>query len=468
MKTDHISRKDMNIMRRCISRIIITALALMLVSAGFAFAAVSEDAAGSNFTLGENGAAARDLFRIYDNNIIFAYDMDSLSESLRRAEDMAEETQQMFMVYLVPGDYKTDDAVRVPENVLLVGEKDTVITQTSLRPNYLIRVSGSVYGGTYVGNPKMPDKQGRVILFNDHEFKAPNGIVQNTNVSKAGWSGIEARGTSTKGCQVIGNTVKNCNGNGIRSIGGSTIALIEGNDVSGSGQAGIDITLANVNVIKGNNIHKVKGHGISTDTEQKFKSGQVGYGCKAKCVIKDVIDNTITDTGTHGIYLEDNCHIKGTMSGNKIGKNGKCALGTHPKTTVGNMEKNELYGSKMSVFGVSGNAVMGSGNIIRNGKATGIAISKGGKLTIKGSKNKIYKNKGNGITLTESCSLKITGKKNSIYSNSWGVILVGKKCKATIKNTSIYGNKKGAIYCNKGSSFTRKGGSVKGRVYKKK
>ena len=446
------------------SSIILTlsiAALILMMSVSFTFAATDGSAVG--YTLGENGVSACEEFGIPEYDVFFTDSIDSLRNALDTAEERAEESQSMFMVYMVPGDYTAQRSIHVPENVILVGEKDTKYTCTNTSPSYHFLVSGSVYGGTFVGNNKLSGKKGRVFLFEDKAFSAPNGIVKNTYTSKAGWSGIEARGTSTSGCQVIGNTVRDCNGNGVRSIGGSTIALIEGNDISGSGQAGIDITKANVGTIKDNYIHNVTGHGISTDTEQVFDSREV----KNTCVIQNVIDNTIIDTGTHGIYLEDNCHIKGTMSGNKIGKCGKCALGTHPKTTIGKMENNELYSAKLSVFGLSGKATMGDGNIIRNGKAAGIAISKGGNLNIKGKNNKIYKNKKNGIQLVESCSLKMTGKRNYIYSNQWGINLA-KKCRATIKNADIYSNKKGAIYCRKGSSFTKSGCKIKGKVYKQK
>ena len=420
------------------------------------------------YTLGENGEKALEEFGISPNNVIFANSLDTLSDALDYAGYMAEqssaataeEPKPMYMVYMVPGNYSHRSTYYIPENVLLVGEKDTKFTYTGTSST-CFSLRGSVYGGTYIGNPNIGGKKGRVFVFDETTLTYPNGIVKNTSVSKAGWSGIEARGTEAKGGQVIGNTITDCNGNGVRSIGGATLKLVEGNKISGSGQAGIDITCGNVTTIKGNTIKDVEGHGISTDTEQKFDSS-----VKVKCTIKDVIDNKITDTGKHGIYLEEKCYITGTMKGNKIGKNKKCAIGTHKKTKINNMINNELYGSKMSVFGIYGTANMGSGNSVHSGKAAGIVIGPGAKLYIKGKSNKVYKNKLNGIQLMKSSRLSITGKGTKIYSNRWGVNIGAKKSKATIKYAKFYKNKKGAIYCVKGSSFSKKKCSIKGKVYK--
>lgn len=449
-------------------RVWIAVLALMLMSMNVTFAFADDDGTEgtAGYTLGKNGKAAVKEFGISDNNIIAANSMDSLGDALDDAEDRASDSSSMFMVYMLPGNYKASYPITVPKNVLMVGEKETVFTYSGSM-SYAVLLDGSIYGGTFIWKADLGPKKGRMLLFDDHSYSAPNGIAKNTIIKGSGWSGIEARGTSCKGSQVIGNTITDCKGNGVRSIGGSTIALVQGNKISGSGQAGIDITKANVTVIKDNYIHDVKGHGISTDTEQKFtSSSQPGYGCKSKCVIKDLINNKIINTGTHGIYLEDNCHITGTMSGNKIGKNGKCALGTHPKTTINKMVKNELYSSKLSVFAVYGTATMGSGNIIRNGKAAGICISKGGKLTIKGKNNKIYNNKKNGIQLVEKCSLNMSGKRNYIYGNVWGISLSKKTCKATVKGAKIYNNKTGAIYRCKGATLKKSDCILKGRVSK--
>lgn len=480
-------KKTSILLRLCI------AVLIVLMSVSFAFASTADDEyigddndydedylvnpSVPGYTLGKNGEKALEEFNISPNNVIFANSMDTLDDALYYAEEMlyqmkgqtTDGTLPMYMVYMVPGSYRVSRPEVVPENVLLVGEKDTEYTFVYKgSSSYAFRLDGSVYGGTFIWKTDLGAKKGRMLLFGDHAYSAPNGIAKNTHIIGSGWSGIEARGTSSKGSQVIGNTIEDCKGNGVRSIGGSTIKLVEGNKISGSGQAGIDITLANVTTIKNNTIKNVTGHGISTDTEQVFKSGDIGYGCKKKCIIKDVIGNTIISTGTHGIYLEENCHITGTMKGNKIGKNGKCAIGTHKKTKINNMVNNELYGSKMSVFGIYGTATMGSGNSVHNGKAGGIVVGKGAKLYIKGKNNKVYKNKMNGIQLIQSCTMSITGKGTKIYGNRWGVNLGGKKCKATIKYAKFYSNKKGAIYCVKGSSFTKKSCSIKGKVYKQK
>ena len=108
--------------------VIAAVILLMSMSISSAYAIDAGSAAG--YTLGENGVEACELFNIPDNNIIITDSIDSLRNALSTAGDRAAVSSDVFLVYMVPGSYSAARSITVPENVVLAGEDDTVLTHT--------------------------------------------------------------------------------------------------------------------------------------------------------------------------------------------------------------------------------------------------------------------------------------------------------------------------------------------------
>ena len=390
---------------------------------------------------------------------------NEINNAANNAEIAYKKTGKAQMVYVPAGTHKINSYLSIPKGVILVSEKNCVYSITAKLP-IVLWLYGSVYGGKFDGH----GKAGQMIRFRETSFKWPSGYVLHTSITNCRDQAVVALGKISN-VYVCNNTMKNAL-DGVCSIYGATINLIDNNKISYMTQSGVDVTHANVKVISNNTITNVTGHGISTDTEQNKGHAFVR--------ITEVYNNTITGPKHHGIYLEKNCKITGDVYNNVISNatlNGVCisqnaGIGNNKKKTF--FYNNIVQGSKLSNISMAGkNAIlfMGSKNKVRNGKGAGIALGRYAKCYIYGKNNYISKNALNGVQMDANTSFQVRGSgRTYITNNRWGINMGNKGGAVNLKNTTIKGNKKGAAYIVKGCSlkYNKSNCSISGKIYKKK
>lgn len=366
--------------------------------------------------------------------------------------------------------YKDAGAVSgiyIPENIVLVGEADSVIidkTTNDTKP--LMILGGSVYGFCV----KCGLTSDTVIKYKNgvsySTAKAPSGKQINGNTEKVqiiapGLTGIQA--ITATNININNNIVRDGrtrNTTGISLLYGAKANSISGNKIYnlGSSAYGSAISLCHSDAvaIDRNVIRNVAGHGISTDSEQSGKG-------HAYCLIKYVRKNSISGA-KDGIWLENKCQITGDLSNNTImnctvNGIGIQALSKYKDTKSGSIRKMEANTiknttrSNMSIYGKYAVVRMTKGNVISGCKKTNnVTIDKGAKLYISGNYNKIINAKGFGVYVNNKSYLSINGKNNLKNNSKYGVGIVGKS-KCVIKSSNLKGNKKGSARVGKGSSF---------------
>lgn len=383
-------------------RLIVVLAAAMLMLLLSSFAVCAED----NVPLGTKGQKAKSIFKVSDINVFAVTTMDELNTALADASKAGSLTS-FAMVYVAPGSYKVSKTIVVPENVVLAGENTTVFTNDGT--GIMVKNGGAVFGGTYDG----ANTASNIIRYQPVAFKAPNGMVRSTVVKNSSASGIMAIGADTSNVKTLYNTVSYCKSSGITTIYGAYSAQIAYNKISNIGKvvngkpsgSGIDVTHANAGTIQGNTISSCKGHGISTDTEQKGKAHKYVR-------IKNIKGNKISKTGCHGVWLEDNC-----------------------KVTVA-FNNNTITGAGLNGIAVAKNAGIAAmtGNIVKSSKRSNISLGgRGSIVTLKG-KNKItYAKNAPGIVLGAYAKLNINGTGNVIKYNAKGIHKMASSAKIVIK-----------------------------------
>ncbi len=362
---------------------------------------------------GKNYQKALKLYKIDTKNVYVAKkgaDQNAITALTKEAAKTATQ-KKMAMVYVPAGTHKLKDAIRVPANVVLVSEKDTVYIATK-KMRKMASVSGSVYGGKWDCNKKSDI----VIWFNYVKFKGKNGEVRSCSMKNGCADAIHYGSCISKirlgGAKAIGNTIYNFYLNGITAVNTGSFKEISGNKITKIGHdrtgSGLSITHANVGTIKNNIIRNCKGHGISTDTDQTQKT------VVQKTVTINLIEgNDISDIGVHGIYLDENVLIR-TIKNNKITNSKMVGLDIDLNSKVGLLNGNTITNcdsGNINLNGGKGSLVIGSNNIIKNSKTIGLAVGPGAKVTIKGTKNVIMNNENN-VRVYESGGAKFVVKKN--------------------------------------------------------
>lgn len=357
--------------------------------------------------------------------------------------------------------------IYIPENVVLVGEADTVIKdKTSNASKPLILVGGSIYGFRVECGKR---SQSVVKYKNDMTYstaKSPSGKQINGNTEKVevvapGLTGIHAIGAKNiniKNNIVRDSKVKKCTG--ISIMYGAKATTVSGNKISNIGASGfgsaISLCHADAVAIDKNVIKNVAGHGISTDTDQKGKS-------HAYCRVRYIRKNSINGA-KDGIWLENKCQVTDSMSGNtinncKVNGIGIEALSKYKNTKAGsiaamtgNTIKNSTR-SNLSIVGKYGVVRMKSGNVISGCRKTNnVTLDKKAKLYITGSKNKITTAYGYGIYVCNGSYLSINGTTSLTKNKSYALGIIGKS-KAVVKKANLKGNTKGSARVGKGSTL---------------
>ncbi len=318
----------------------------------------------------------------------------------------------------------------VPENVVLCAEDSSTFGFSYASSRIL--VNGSVYGGAYEGN----GTAGHVfIMESDFDPSGKNGIIEKTAISGPTANGIFVNKGS--GSKIIGNTITGCGVNGIRVAGGddsdSNIYMVKDNTIVGkkgtaSSQSGLDIHVSSVNYVIGNTIRSNQGHGISTSTEGDSSIGKPRLVGR-ECVMNYVEDNTISDNGTQGIWLEYNCKIKDSFKNNKISGNTSNGLAMGAAAYVRNAVDNEIYDNGRSNLSLVGEARVTdeNGNEIAPELRTSIELVSGNRLY--GSREK------QGIATAGPVSIEITGTGNEVCDNKSNQIHLQDGAEFTIAST---------------------------------
>ena len=447
-------------------------LAVMVASSMLFAAPVFADTSVGE--LGPNGKAAKTYFGAdqYNNLILDKATTDDIQDYLYSARDITEDTGKPVIVNVKAGIFDLDSALSIPHNVVLVSESGVVYN------NYyggtMVNLKGAVYGGTFDGKLKkdsMIKMVSKTATASDKNMLVTKATLKNTYLTAVLINGAYKHG------KVIGNTITNCQLNGVCAYRGGQYDVIEGNKITKighpkrtgdkkAGGSGIDLCSSDAKLIKNNTINDVYGHGISTDPSMLNKG----------CVITEVTGNTFSKIKTQGIYVENKCKIS-KIKNNKISNVKGCCIKVDKNASIGSMSGNKLSGGtlakqgKHSLVSISDKkgGKKASVRIGKNNTFTGsykhcIYIGKNATLTISGNGNVITKNKGNGIQVDTRGKLVITGK-TTITKNRWGINMA-KKANANIKRVTFKGNKKGAVYYLKGAKFKKSKCKVKGKIYK--
>lgn len=366
----------------------IRAIVILFMCFFIALPAYSHAAVASGYELGTNGINARSYFKITDEPYFVEPNDDSsvINRQIQNAAAAYEDLKTPQMVYVMPGNHNISEMIKVSKGVVLVGENTTIYNNDG--SSCMAKIDGSVYGGAFNANRDAV----RCLAYENTAFRWPNGYIMNTTVKNARNAGISALGSNITGPKVIGNTISDCyriaggvkrDGVGVSSMYGATIDLVSSNKIYGMGESGIDVTHANVNTISSNNIYNVKGHGISTDTEQGKAHAYVH--------IRTVTGNKITNSGHHGLYLEENCKVTGEVKNNIIKGSHSCGVDLAMTASIGNIKTKKYFTGNTVEFSVSSNIsiggrgsvlAMGSGNIIKASKKAGITVGRRAKLYI--------------------------------------------------------------------------------------
>ena len=440
-------------MKKASIAVIVMALALALAPAS-AFAANAGLAAGevaagqANVKVAgtANLDAAKAMFGV--TNVIEASPADiATAKDLNNL--MSNVPTAPAIVHVASGAYTYDKYITVPENVILCVEDGVTFTLSKC-----VKVSGSVYGGTYI----VAGRDNRTIEFANKAFSGVNGTVAYTvssnDKSTSKNYGIVVNGSSTTGAKILNNTVSDCY-SGINVFRGATAEEISGNTTTGNLEAGINIVKSDVHKIKNNTISNNGKHGISTDIASAMDG-------KSSCTIDEISGNTIANNGKKGLYVESslvkkvaNNVITGNETGIGVGAGSKALALNGNKVCKNKNENLVCTGSGAYVEIVANNKFDGATN---KSKGNGVVITDKAKVKVTGAKNTFSSNKKNGISLTKKATLQITTKsgKNQVQKNKNMGIGVYGKSKANIKNVNFNKNKKYAMYVEKGSKGTYK------------
>lgn len=452
-------------------------LAIVLVTAVFTLAVISTgypavyaDTSAKSVNL----ETAMEEYGVPSDRVIEARSTDDLMAALENAGSMAAPAEKAI-VYLPSGEYRLCGHIDVPENTVLVADDDSLIIASNdyaSGDNYLVRLSGSMYGGIYDSNYK---NKTTIRLLKNGSFSNGNGQIEYLTVRKSSRYGIVAQGS--KKSKINGCTVTKCKASGISVLkpssdtaaGATQIESITNSDISNNGTkgegAGINLSFADVGTIDRCTISSNADKAVSTNSDSR--SG-CHIGTIKNCTIKNNVNN--------GVHIKPNCRldhfVKNTLVGNDDGIIAAAITkeGTKGKSIIKDVSKNTFKTSKtpqIEAQGSGASITIGSGNKILSGKTYGILAFKYGKVTISGSNN-IIKGNYKGIGAQTHGSIKISGKKNQIIKNKNRGVHAIKKGVISISGSSnkISGNKKGAVYCASGAKVTLKKVKISGKIYK--
>ena len=371
---------------------------------------------------GKNIIAAMKEFGVAKDKVLVATTADELVSKLAEARRIGTDATPVI-VYVMPGTYTLANQICVERNVILVSEVGVTYKATH-SGNFMVVLRGSLYGGTF--------NQGNVqtgIFGYQQAFTAKNGFVEyiTVNGNPRGNAGIMMYDGTT------GATIKNCTVkgamNGIKATKQSSVKSITNCTVQdcgyGKAGSGIDIGESNVGTIANNTISGCKGHGISTGTSANG----------SPCEIGSITNNTIKNNYTQGVYIEGNCRVKTSFTGNTITGNAGAGVGirsnihnsngtytkTHYTTYIKGVKDNKIYsntGTNISVIGKMATIYIISGNSVNYSKTScGLALGEGAKGYITGSNNIFSGNKTAGAIINGSSYLRVHGTLNRFDNN---------------------------------------------------
>lgn len=454
---------------RIFAAVLTAVFAFVLTSAGsiavYAYSATDLPAGEPNLE------AALEEYGASPNDVIYVDTAGDIATALKRAERIAEDSRRVI-VYLPPGTYRISGHINVPENVVLVAEDDSLVTPSG-SDSYLVRLSGSMYGGTYDSNYK--NQTTIRILETYGSFSNGNGQIENLSVLRSSNYGIVAQGS--KGSKISKCTVRECKASGIAILkpssdsgaGATQVESIKDCNISSNGEkgegAGIHLYMADVGTIASCILNSNSDKAVSTNSSNS--SG---------CHIGTIKNCTMKKNGNNGVHIKPNCRldhfVNNTLIGNDDGLVAAAITkeGTKGKSIIKDVRGNTFKQSvtqQIEAQGSGASITLGDGNTIVSGKGYGILVMKYGKVTVSGSNN-IIKSNDKGIGAQSHGSVIVTGKKNQILSNKkYGIQAVTKAViSITGSGNKISGNGKSAVYSASRAKITLKKVKVSGLIYK--
>ena len=386
-----------------------------------------------------NLAAAQAKYDVDDSRIITVEGDIDLKTAFKDAAAEASDGTR-FIVYAPSGTHEVGTRAIVPENVVLVGEDDTVFTPAS-STSIMMWVSGSIYGGYFDGN----NKTETVLRFSSVSFADGNGVIEKATVTRGKGYGIVAMTSNCRNSKVINCAVVKNGLSGISILNAAYMSLIDGCNVSNNKTAGVNLSHADVGTINKSKMNNNGDKGVSTNSDPI-----PGYD-KPGCDIGSITNCVVNNNKANGVYLKPYCTLKkftgNTVCGNKLGglsAVGNTDSGTHGPVSIKNVSKNTFKKNglgQIRAIGKGAKVSVGNGNSVSASKQSGLFARDSGVITV-GSNNKVFSNTGAGLNAQDKGKIAINGKGNKIYKN-----------------------KAFAVYCVDSGKVALKKASVEGRIY---
>ena len=383
-------------------------------------------------------------FEVDARNIVLA-DTSAKIENVMKAIEERTDVGDPFIVYAPPGNYKLSNNLIVPENVILVAEKESIFEPlTSEAFSQLIVVHGNIYGGTY----DCKDIVDYGLRFGADAFRRNNGIIERASVLRAKENGIIALGSETRFACMYDNTVSECGNAGISAEAGAWVAVASGNNCSENKGSGIRLQDSNINIINNNVLNGNGLCGISTETGDPTAESAV-------CQIHKMVNNEISGNGSDGVYIAENCCVDVSFARNDIRDNRGNGLKVGGNAYVNAMVKNRFSGNAEANIYASGegsSVKISNSNVMQNADIN-LSVSEGGSIAINGENNRILTAVSHGILVSSGAVLHIGGEANRIAGNGGAGIMLTGNSAVKITNTVFRKNKKFAVRVEQGSSF---------------
>lgn len=434
--------------------------AIILISIGFIMLFCSQSVYADTTNLEK----VMEKYGVTPNEVLEVRSAEALDDMLERSAELYRSSGKVI-VHLASGEYVLDDYVTVPEDTVLVAEKDTFVSPSE-KFTYLVRVSGSMYGGNYDSNYK---NQTTIKLL-PNRFSNNNGLLENLNVTRSNYYGIVAQGSGN--AKVDRCKVTKCKASGISVLkasaaGDTNIASITNSNISNNGTAGINLSFADVGTIRNCIINGNGDKAVSTNSDSS-----------TGCHIKVIADCTIKNNKTNGVHIKPNCRLDHFVNNTLVGNDdGLVAAAITKEKTKGKSIIKDIRGNtfKKSVTqqieaqGKGASITIGKGNVIVSGKNYGILAMNYGKVQISGSNN-IIKSNYKGLGAQSNGIINVTGKKNQIIKNTAYGVHAATKGKVSITGTKckISGSGKSAVYCSDRAKvyIYKKNNVISGKMYK--
>lgn len=365
------------------------------------------------------------------------------------------------------------------------------IIQTKYAPTCLetqgIRVEGRLLTGAAKG------AEGKNLPTGDYRISGLT--VKDNTITTAGF-GIHFIGA--KDCMITGNTIKGANVSskdpdkdrydGMLIESDSESVTVSRNSIENMSRNGIFVQKDSIIAeVTDNQIHKVSEKGINFYDNSGCNAaitGNVMTGCKAggilvstKSTVVNIENNQITGmsdkkTMSNGINIYNSSKVKGDITNNTIADANGEGISLSTKSTVtGSVTQNQIKNCvKDGIFIFKSSKVNGdvNANTISDVKLHGIMLNNAAEVKGAINKNKISNAGGKGITVYDTknkATVKIISDNVIKKAKSHGINITSMKSAVTVSGNKISGGKDTGIMIQPGSkkyAVTVRGNTVKG------